>query len=55
MHSLLTTFLDNASKVKQNANKHEVMIRYANNVLLSVHWIKTSYQQHSHTIYASLK
>ena len=55
MHSLLTTFLENASKVKQNANKHEVMIRYANNVLLSVHWIKTYYQQHSHTIYVSLK
>ena len=48
MHSLLTTFLANASKVKQNANKHEVMIRNANNVLLSTlheNFLSTAYHQ----------
>ena len=46
LHSLKTTFFVNASKVRQNANKHLSLIRYANNVLLSVNWMKISYQQH---------
>ena len=46
MHSLKTTFLVNAYKVRQNANKHRSLIRNANNVLLSVNWMKISYQQH---------
>ena len=46
MHSLKTTFLVNAYKVRQNANKHLSLIRYANNLLLSVNWMKISYRQH---------
>ena len=46
LHSLKTTFFVNAYKVRQNANKHLSLIRYANNVLLSVNWMKISYRQH---------